>query len=91
MKKNRLKQKTLVKQNIENQKQELLIQMEQQRKENINLKSQYEMDIQNFKNELEENQMQLEQTESELDYERQTIFELMDTFNINNDKDSDEK
>jgi hypothetical protein len=28
--------------------------------------------------------------ESDLDYERQTIFELMDTFNINDDKDGDE-
>jgi hypothetical protein len=49
----KLKQKGLEKQNIENQRRELLMQMEEQKKENINLKSQYDTDIQNIKNELE--------------------------------------
>jgi hypothetical protein len=51
--KERLKQETLAKQNIENQRQELLIQMEEQKKENLNLKSKYDINTHNFKNELE--------------------------------------
>jgi hypothetical protein len=55
----KLKQQALDKQNIQRQKQDLLIQMENE-KENINLKSQYETDIQNFKNKLEGKQKKLE-------------------------------
>jgi hypothetical protein len=51
--KDRFEQEILKKENIETQRQELLMQMEEQKKENLNLKSQYDMDIYNFKNELE--------------------------------------
>jgi hypothetical protein len=50
----KLKQEVLDKQNMERQRQDLLMQMEEQKKENINLKSKYDTDIENFKNELEQ-------------------------------------
>jgi hypothetical protein len=49
----KLKQKVLDKENIEKEKQDLLIQMEEQKKENLNLKYQYDMKTHKFKNKIE--------------------------------------
>jgi hypothetical protein len=86
----KLKQEVFDKQNIERQRQELLIEIEKEKKENINLKSQYDTNTHNFKNQLEEKQKQLAQMESKFEIDRQTIFEVLNPFNINNDKDSDD-
>jgi hypothetical protein len=50
----RLKQEIFDKQNIEKQKQELLIEIEKEKKENINFKYKYGIDTQNFKKLLKE-------------------------------------
>jgi hypothetical protein len=62
--KERFEQEILEKQKIESRTQELLIETEKQKKENINLKSQYDTDTQNFKNQLEEKQKQLDHMEN---------------------------
>jgi hypothetical protein len=80
----KLEQEKLHKENIEKENRDLLMEMEERKKENINLKSKYDTDIENFKNELEQKrkEIQLEEIQnqnvrkdllSELEQEKQRL------------------